>query len=267
MTRARPKRSLKERRRRARTILGGLAAFVLVGLFVGVVVLLNRSELLISTIRVSEMVYTREDLVQHTVSGMLSGRYLGVVPRANALLYPREAIEQSLEEVFPAIRDVTLRRAGFTELNVIVTERTPDARWCSDAASTSRCFLLDESGLVFARAEGGAVPPLQFFGLLGEHPLGEVYAPEFYTKLRALVENLELATGREVLSVRLDEVNDVFVALSGGGELRFTTKNLGPELTDAVASVFASRRFEAGDVLEYADFRFGNKIFVKFEGE
>lgn len=267
MPRAHAKRRLEERRRRARIILFVLGGSVLIALVVGVVVLLNRHELLLTTVRVSGAVYTREDLVHQTVSDMLSGRYGGLVPRSNALLYPRESIERALVDVFPAIREADIRRAGLTELNVTVLERAPDARWCDGVASTSRCFFLDNEGLVFAKDDGSAASRIQFLGLLGEHPLGEVYAPGFYASLRALVTNLELATRREVLSVRLDEVNDVFVTLSGGGELRFTTKALGPELADAVASVFASRRFEEGDVLEYADFRFGNKIYVKFEGE
>ncbi len=269
MARARVKRPLKERRRRARILLGALGAVVVVGIFVAAIAALNNQSLRVSDIEVVGAGYTREDLVRQVVSDEISGTFVWVIPKDSALMYPRGDVERAITETFPAVHSVDLRRKSLTALSVVITERIPDARWCLVEEITERCFLLDPEGRIFAKDSGGAElqSPVKFYGLLSGDPLSQVYAGGFYPEIRALADTLALATGETISSVRLDEVGDIFVILAGGGEVRLTTKNVGQELTDTVASVFASRRFDTDQKLEYADFRFGSKVYVKFEGE
>lgn len=269
MARARAKRPLKERRRRARIMVGALGALLLVGVLVGAVFALNSASLRMSEIEVTGAGYTREDLVRQVVSDELSGAFVWVIPKDSALVYPRGDIERAIATTFPAVHRVDLKRKSLTALSVVITERIPDARWCQVEESGERCFLLDPEGRVFAK-DGGEVnlqSHVKFYGLLSGDPLSQVYARGFYPEVRALADTLALATGEAVASVRLDEVGDIFVTLAGEGEVRLTIKNIGQELTDTVASVFASRRFDTDQRLEYADFRFGSKVYVKFEGE
>jgi hypothetical protein len=49
-----------------------------------------------------------------------------------------------------------------------------------------------------------------------------------------------------------------------GGTLKFVRTADRPVLLDNIASIFSARGLSASETLDYADFRFGDKVYVKF---
>lgn len=268
MVAASRKLRLKDKRRRMRIILFSLGVILFVGATVGIVMGLRMSEVNIASVSVAGTYYTDEKVVLNMIDGMLGGSYFFVIPRTNTFLYPKSAIERDIYSLFPTVREVRFSRIGFTGLSVTLVEREPHALWCSSVESDSPCYLMDEQGFVFAKTNSNEQNFVLYSGNVHGEPLSQTYLEGTYPKLASFVQNLITATNRKPLSVTVDEHNDVVVAFEDGGEVRFTADRADEALLDNIASVFASRRFQSDDeILEYADFRFGNKIYVKFKDE
>jgi len=267
VTPAKRKLTLKERRRRARII--GLVFFLILAgtLLVGLVMGLRRPEVTIATVTVLGTNYVRSDLVERVVHDALGGYYLFVIPRSNTFLFPKDEIIRELKEVFHPVDRVVIERNELTGISVFVTEYVPDALWCTGFEEGSSCYFMNESGFVFTPTQEKANGLLRFSSGRDSVTVGERYLDGEYERLRAFVENLTVATSRTPERISINEHNDVSVSFVEGGEVRFTLENTDDTLLDNIASVFASRRFQSDELFEYADFRFGNKIYVKFQGE
>jgi len=266
MPRKKKKTSLVEKRIRARLVVGALFFLFIVVILVGLAYGARRPEVTISDVVVSGTNFVESNDAKKIAQESLEGSYLLLIPHKNSFVYPNRAIEDSLVEAFLPIKSVSIDRDGLTKLEVSVEERNPIALWCDNTASTSPCYYIDEEGLLFVSADGDSQQNIMMYHgtSLG---LGEVFLGGAFPKLNELIGKLNTATGKTVREVTVDESNDVFVSLNEGGELRFVLDFDLPSLLDNVASVFSSKRFTTDEALEYADFRFGNKVYVKFSGE
>lgn len=265
-----------------------LAASGAVLAFIGV----HRPEVNIASVSITGAGYVREDLLHRMVNDMLNGSYFFLVPRTSIFFYPRTALLKSARELFPAIKDISITRDGFTALAISLTEREIAALWCLPAASgdmaeaglsaatstaevrssisnTSPCYLMDEDGFVFAKTDDERNVALRVYsGGLSADPLAAVFLGGGYAALEKFVADIARVIGRTPFTISVDGNDDVSVSFSEGGDVRFAREDIDNALLENIASVFSSRRFqEDGEKLKYADFRFGSKIYVKFEGE
>jgi len=267
MPKGKRKLTLKQRRERARTLIvfGGVFAFaVLIG---GGIFGLHRPEVTIASVEVEGAHYTREDLVQQFATSMLKGSYFFLIPRSSTFFYPRHAMIRDAQGLFPAVQSIEIRRDHFTSLHIRITERETSAWWCTSLSSSTSCYLMDEHGFIFTKAEESRNDVLVYTGGVTAQPPATTFLNGGYASLSVFVADTAQATGRTPESVSVDEHEDVTIFFKEGGELRFSYQSAHDALLENIASVFASRRFHSDEILEYADFRFGNKIYVKFKGE
>lgn len=259
---------LQERRRRKKIILVALVSVTGLALCAGVVYGLWRPEVNINSIHVEGAAYANQALIEKMARGMLEGTYFFLVPRSNAFLYPQTALEKDLYSLFPAVKEAQFFRVGLTELSIVVTERAPDALWCVSLPkedSIPPCYFMDETGFIFYKAENADAPLRTYTGGVENEPLKQTFFNGEYARLKDFVDDVGRATERTPVSVRVDEHGDVSIFFTEGGELRFAYKNADDALLENIESVFSSRKLNSEEVLEYADFRFGNKIYVKFK--
>jgi hypothetical protein len=260
------KLSLKERRRRARLWIVSGAAVLLLAVFVGAAFALRSSTVTIASVAVVGQTYTRADLVEDVVWSKLHGSYFFIIPRASAFFYPKQEIKKEIESLFVSVRSADITREGFTGLTVSITDRQPDALWCEGEEAVGACYFMDEEGVVFLRAETES-SLLRFGGALSGDPLRQSYLAGSYASLSGFLKKLNGATGRTPERVFVDSNEDVSVFFKEGGVVLFTKGGVDDALLDNIASVFVSRRLKDDATLDYADFRFGNKVYVKFKGE
>lgn len=262
------KLSLKERRQRRRVFLISSLAVVGLTLVVGALFGIQHSSVRIAEVAIVGVERAPHDLIQKSVSDTLVGSYFFIIPKNSIFFFPKSSIEKTLRNSFHVVNEVSVVRSRLNAIAVKVKERTPIALWCgSESVEAENCFLMDSSGYVFMKAQNPPTDLIHFVGGGVSKPLGDIFLEGEFETLRAYVGNLKVATDRTPHIVSVDAYGDVRVIFAEGGELRFTSRNASSALLDNIASVFASRRFETEEVLEYADFRFGNKIYVKFVGE
>ncbi len=148
-----PQSKLRARRRRRRILLIAGLVFALLLLIGGAVALSWAPFVRIQTIEISGVSSVSAENVESAVRQELGGAYLYVFAKDNILFYPKLQIQSALRKEFPVFGSVGLAIKDFKILTVNVVEQVPVALWCgASSASSSPCFLLDESGVVYAPA-------------------------------------------------------------------------------------------------------------------
>jgi cell division septal protein FtsQ len=204
--------------------------------------------------------------VRELVERELEGTYALLIPRANAFFAPRGEIEKLIKESFPPVASVTLSHRELETLVVTLAERTPSGVWCQMAEDGGYCYLMDKGGYIYALAETRE-GHVRYSGDVTGEPVGQTYLSGTFKELHAFVEETGKTLNLVPASVLVEANGDAALTFTDGGVLRFVrTGDTEATLTN-IASVFASQGFKSGRQFEYADFRYGNKVYVKFVGE
>ncbi|MDO8564414.1 MAG: hypothetical protein Q7R88_00265, partial [bacterium] len=155
------------------------------------------------------------------------------------------------------------RMLSSSVLTVFVTERLAVARLCNTA-----CFLMDETGLLFAEAEGTSTAQL----LRIRVPGGDI-APGFqFLDGERLIALLGFAGTLRTIGFGVSELSvngeELVVRLQSGARiLLHLEKQYGTIERHLQALVAEKDLFAKGagsiETLEYIDLRYGNKIYFK----
>ena len=243
--------------------------FILLAGFLSVLYLLvylsRQERFMITEVAVlGENIVDKEELTQIT-EYLLEGNYFWLIPRANALIFPRRAIKQSLIEEFPRLKSVDLDLGKQRRLLITVDERLPFALYCA-----SDCFFLDEEGLIFAPAPSFSSGVYFIYSVLDpiENPVGKRFITiekfeslsKFIKTLSALnILPLALEVGDDEYSLSLSD--DRKIIWRRDGDLALIYSNLEAFLSND--SIRAQRNFL--DRILYLDLRTEDKVFYKFK--
>lgn len=205
-----------------------------------------------------------EKLTERTLDGL----YLGFIPRRFAWFYPHDDIYQSLSEI-DRIHNIEIKRNSGTSLIVTFDEYIPQSLWCENAEA-DRCLFMNEEGYAFSvspQLSGGSF--VRFIKTGISPKIGEnIIETESFKSTTKLIELLAF-NDWFVSSVEIDQVDDVFLQIVGGGELK-TALNIPPEQTvNNLITILNSEEFshlKAGN-FQYIDLRFDNRVFVNEEKE
>lgn len=245
----------------------GLAVISLVALIVTGIWYGTRIESLnIKNIEISGGETINHEEVKKKAEQVLEGQYLGLVPRRFAWWFPSEEMAAKVSE-FERVYNVVINRTSGTDLRITFDEYTPQALWCK-SLEQSDCVFLDKNGYAFGHSPsltGGTF--LRFIKTGSEPTLGTAITnAEALANVKVLVDKLE-EHGWYISHVEIDQVNDVFLKVVGGGELKIKVSDNPEHTIDNLLVILASEEFShlrPGN-FQYVDLRFENKIYVNEE--
>ena len=263
-----PKLRLRDRRRKLLQIKIAAGTLVLLILLGGLFFVARLSEVTISKVEVTGTAVADASLIQRIVEEQLSGSYGFVIPKRNTLFVPSADIARAISGSFPIVKEAKVSHTGLTSISVAVSERTPVALWCSQGTEEvlGTCYSMDEAGLIYMVAERSDAY-VRYGGGIDAEPVGSVFLTGNFSKLHAFVDETAKTLSRTADSVFVEPNSDVTLTLVGGGDLKFVMTEDAAGTLENIASVFASQKLKGRIDFEYADFRFGNKVYVKFKGE
>ena len=259
------KKKLHKRRKR-NTIFGFLALTLLIG----AVIILRLESLRIGAISVIGAEVVGVEDVESTAKKVLSGRYLWLVPKDNAIVYPRVRLKQELASRFPRLNSITLSLMSLNTLTISITEREPHALYCADSTESGVCYFLDEGGFIFDPAPAFSEGVYLTFSSepVLENPKGIELMPqsEFVLLSHFLAKFDDLGLEPLVINIFTDRFE---ARLESGSKIIW---NRGGDL----ALVFASLEsfLESPSIKEFPDFherlsildlRTDNKVFYQFK--
>lgn len=204
------------------------------------------------------------DLVIAKANEVLSGTYLGLVPKRFSWWWPEVAVYEAVGQV-PRIKDVVVKEVSGHELAITYAEYKPAALWCSEHGSTTPCLFLDSSGYAFGSAPNLTGESVVRYQSLGKEPaIGERPFTEADFSLTWQFTDTLAAAGWFVTKVEIDSARDVFYTLSPSGEIK-ANLNQTPEFVLAQLSTLRqSPEFShlVPGKFQYIDVRFSPKLFV-----
>lgn len=259
-------KKMKERRKR---LLAASGAFVI--LLVLAVFLLRLKSFQIREVAVSGAVVTGAESVERAIEEALSGRYFWLIPKRNALLYPRATLEETLLEKFPRFSTVTLSLEGMRGLSVVAEERKPFALYCDALvpSGVEGCYFMDDTGFIFDTAPSFSEGVYFAYASdrVWETPLGEQFLPAAeFQALAGFVAGLQ-ALGLEPLSLRL-RVGEGTIFMREGSTILFRQDadidTLSGNLASFLKSEAVTREANFWSRLRTLDMRTENKVFYSF---
>lgn len=81
------------------------------------------------------------------IKNELSGRYYGIYPKNNFLIFPKQKIGEELVSKYARLDNVSIEREGLKKIIVKITEKEPKYIWC--AKERVDCYFMDAGGLLF----------------------------------------------------------------------------------------------------------------------
>ncbi len=253
---------------------------VLVILIAGFAGLTHWSKVSIDMVQVTGTVILSPDQIKQSVSQYISGNYIYVLSKKNALLYPRKGLTIFLQQQFPRIQTVSVSLVNYHTIGVTVTERQPSALWCNlspeqiasstDPTIAPQCYFLDKTGFVFSQApdfSGDAY--FKYYGLVPfESAIGSSYlsSSDTFGQLSQFVEAVK-ALNITPLYIVATTQDDFEMYLYGGGYIIFDAKSPLAETASNLQKLLQTANLvpeKDGELLvDYIDLRYGNKVYYK----
>ncbi len=273
----RPSSPLRAKRRKKRLI--GLGIFLLAAAVFALAAyyVLHVPQMRISAVEVSGEKEMPEYIVSERTQELLADGSWRFLPRDSILFYNKNVLQRSLVADFPRLRFVSVGRESWFSNTLVVTidERVPVARWCESATLGTEvqiCYVLDESGFIYAEESATAVRPATDYvfsgGISNEgSPIGKIFTPGHLPGIMAVLERLGNA-GYQARGVTIESDQDFSIPLEQGFSIKASFGTAVDALVKNLELVLGSEALE-GKVgeLEYVDLRFGNRVYYKLKGE
>jgi cell division septal protein FtsQ len=232
------------------------------------------SRLQIQSIEVSGVKSLSSEIVRaHTESILYDGKWR-LFSRRNIILYPRGEITRSLMADFPYIKTADVSRRGLFSHTLIVQidERVPATIWCPDsllarelpqAVTREACYVMDETGFIFAAAPESASALPRYSGALADGPIGATLQPEYFKNLQ---ETFFLFAERNPTGIHVIDQHDFTIAFADGWYVKASLDQPGEVIVGNLETVLSSEALKGREgELEYIDLRFGNRVYYTFK--
>jgi cell division septal protein FtsQ len=174
------------------------------------------------------------------------------------VLFSEKKAQAYIQERFPELEQVEVKRKLFQEVLVHIQERQQVALWCS-----TECFALDMHGVVFKQAQEG----LRFNAyqdntvVAGEQVLAEQVVTDLVQFIQGVQSMVTIASLELVSQDRVEIVSNkgwrVYVAPKE--DMQWQQEKLKTVLTKEIST-------QERESLEYIDVRFGDQAYVKYQG-
>jgi len=254
----------KQKRKRLHLILFAVLFF---SILIALIYFSRQEQFLITEVTVQREDVIDKDKIAERVRGALAGYYLWIIPRANALVYPRRGIEQQLLAEFPRFKSVDLNLDGLRAITISVEERIPFALYCT---TTTECFFLDEEGYIFALAPSfsGVVYFIYTTETLIENPIGKNLMPvDTFKSLPKFIEELSLL-GIHPTALAIGN-DDYILSLPNKGEIIWRRSDDLALVRSNLEAFLSSESIRAQsdflDKISRLDLRTENKVFYRFK--
>lgn len=257
------------RKRRKRYAGGALVVLLIGAALYGIHWVSYLPQYTIQTINVSGTAALTQDDIRGRIEQYYDSQRGFVSPRS-IFRYHGAGVVQLLQTDILHIAHASVSHPSLlsTELDVTIVERTPFARWC---ASDTQCFLIDQTGFIFAADDGSAQPPepLVFSGGVSDpnNPLGHYVAVARFPSALSLARALGQA-GFAPHDISIDSDTDLTVRLQNSFAVHASFGADPNALVRDLKLILASDPLKGHESdIEYIDLRFGNRIFYKLQGQ
>jgi len=249
----------------------------------GILFLFQQDFLRVKNIHVKTDGILKEQEITDFVNTELNGAYFNFFPKNSVILRHKKKIEQKIREHFPRVDAVNVERISIHTMSVIVNERIAESLWCGDVVPFvayektneeeriqeelwGTCYLMDGKGYIYAKAPvySGNVFPRYYGSLESAEPVGQqfVHENEFSTWQYFYTTFIHNEVFPQAL-LFVDE-HDIEIYLSNGIRVLAPREESADVMYNRLDTLLQSDTLDSTRKIDYVDFRFGAKVFVKY---
>ena len=279
---------LKNKKRKVlkKKIIFSLICFLFI--FIGLIFLSRWQRININNIEISGNKVIETEAIKSIVQKNITGYYLYFFPKTNFLLYPKNKIEEELNEKFKRLDSIKINDKNINNLEISVSEREGKYLWCggivpslvSDITSL-KCYFMDQEGYIFDEAPyfSGNVY-FKFYGgddnLNIGNPPGSYFLPKYFKQIVVFKENLEKLNFKPKSFFQFgdqDHQDEGYISLvsepTSGASINFKLDSDYQKITENLQAAISTEPLRSElknkfSSLLYIDLKFGNKVYYKF---
>jgi len=259
--------------RRKRLVLKAIVVGVIfVAVFAGVVAFFRITYFQVEKIEISGNNLIDGDDLTDAIKAKLEGKYLGLFPKANIFLIPKDKILAELPENFKRIKKISLDKKYFGAIAVKIEERNNAVLFCEK----EDCAYTDENGFVFEKSPyfSGTV----FLKLIDQRNLdsGEnakkidgylgtnlIEESEFKKILEFAGLIAKIDGGVSEVILKKENIYEFYT--QEGWKIILNDKNEPQSAYLNLITALDSNIKDKRPKLDYIDLRLGNKIYFKYK--
>ncbi len=214
------------------------------------------------------------DKVSGFLEGRISGKYFGLLPRNNFFVIRTDALEASLHDEYPLLREADVEKVFPDRMTVEVVRRNEVLLWCSSGP----CYLLDENGRASDSSRmlmDGEAIAVRTVTDMSAKPVGfgqDVIDSHFVSFVLALPEVFKESIGMEIMtefSTPSRFAEELRVRTAEGWEVYFST-SIPMESSLKALKLLLDKEISSDEKrksLSYVDLRAENRIYYVMKGE
>jgi len=280
-------------RKGRRTKIFFVTLLLILAIIAGIIALLRKPAFQINHINVVGTQSLDPNDVLQIAEQYISGNYVLVIPRTNALFFSKSGMQNYLISKIPSLESDTVEFSDRNVLTVTVVEKKPQYLWCADATD---CYFVDQNGIIYDQAP--EFTPGVFITFTGTassaetvdpNPLGERFAspaefqfitntldtlqnyPMHILSVQYLLDTNTLSGGQPInegdIAITVDQIKNTIV--SPVTELIITNTETSADIISALDLLANDQDFTgtlatSASTLNYIDLRFAGKIYYKF---
>lgn len=274
-----------------RSIFSMLVLFGIIVVTGGVLYALQASYFQISSIKIVGLISLDELEIRQKLSSYLDGRVAVFLPRKSFFFVSSRDVETHLLDAFPRIAAVSVAKIFPQELSVQISERKLWGIYCNDfvmesspdkdtaaqgapipvevkAAEDAMCAYVDQEGFAYELAPFSAGSLLIKIHGDGELEIpSQVISHGLAIRLAEFSKELKDVLGIDTSGYEFSrQISREFrVKTSEGFSLWINRDNDFAGVVKVLKTVLDEEIKDRRNKLEYADLRFGNKVFYKFK--
>lgn len=145
-----------EQKRKKRILLYSIVLSICAISLVLIVLVLNINSLRVKTIEFTGIHTLNVDELRENIFGTISGKYFGILPKSNILLYSKDNISKGLIDSYKKIENIEIKTQGVSSVLISIKERKPNAIVCDgfkeDLLSQNTeglCYEVDADGYLY----------------------------------------------------------------------------------------------------------------------
>lgn len=251
--------------------------YFLFTVFVGVVIyaILFSPFLAVGRVEINKLDKIEQSEVFAVAQSVYQGKYLGIFPKMNFLLFPENTLSSVLMDNFKRIKKINIRKEFPDSVFVHIEERESLLLWCDNFGE---CFIVDEDGVAYQNVKLDSKEAL-------ENDLIKIYSQEdrrvfegerilaaekvaFLMSVESVIERSAEIDILSEIHIKSRVADEIMLKNSEGWDILVSTTFPLEQAGDFMRILLEKEiNSENRGRLEYVDLRVENRIYYKLKKE
>jgi len=212
--------------------------------------------------------------VELNTKKIISGKYLGIIPKNNILFIMTKGFNEELKKRFKKIENIETKKSFPNKIDINIKERKLILILCSQG----NCFFVDKNGFAYASVnfESEKVKQNNLVKLIDESGKmvsedNQVLRPEFVKFIFSIADELRNGANLEITNEYRSKsliAEEVIVQTDKGWDI-YLSSSFSIEKSARILKTVLNKQISLKEAnnLEYMDLRSENKVFYRMRGD